>query len=616
MCAMANADGGSRMGVAAVVSRRRVVKRLAASLGLALAVVGLASASAEALELRVSPAGEGGQYATWNSLKSQGFLTEAGNPEWGYRITVSNGPREDTGRRQYLPPAQPLYPGGAQYYAPPAELQAHLPISNDKVWVGVLPVSNGSGSDDEITWNPGAKDQWSETEAEVTVTGLIENRPPSGLTLSADEYTLSWESVAKATGGYAVAISRIERNGEPEGAEAEQYKKERDTKFLYAPGPSFTLTYEEVQKLVGEGFFPKGGHVYVGVGTHMLPGETPGKYSAEEKRLKVPVLSTNKSPPTITGSAIRGQQLTALHGEWEPEPASYSYQWQLCDSEGNGCSAITGATAETILLTSEDLGHKLRVVVTAHNSTGEVAAVSGTSPVIGSPPPPVNTAAPEVSGRAIRDDILTTSTGSWEGSPSLSYQWQLCDSSGNGCSDIPSATSATIVLTSATVGRQLRALVTAQNAGGTVPVPSDTSGVIGSRVETELPLALAHSTLGWLVQSMVITGAPSGAVVEVACHGGSCPFKLKTLAHSSAHLACQRGCIASRSFVASAQRMELTSLFKHRHLKAGTVIVVRVLRSGWVGKRFTIVLGRHLHHSKAATCLVPGSATATQPCSQ
>src|SRR5204863_168414 len=43
---------------------------------------------------------------------------------------------------------------------------------------------------------------------------------------------------------------------------------------------------------------------------------------------------TNTSPPTISGTAQQGQTLTEAHGSWTNEPASYTYQWQQCNSEG------------------------------------------------------------------------------------------------------------------------------------------------------------------------------------------------------------------------------------------------------------------------------------------
>src|SRR5579871_4219009 len=66
--------------------------------------------------------------------------------------------------------------------------------------------------------------------------------------------------------------------------------------------------------------------------------------------MMVPIASatapTNMNSPTISGAAKVGQQLTANMGTWNGSVSSYSYQWQLCDSSGNGCGPIQDATAK------------------------------------------------------------------------------------------------------------------------------------------------------------------------------------------------------------------------------------------------------------------------------
>src|SRR5271163_4957810 len=54
----------------------------------------------------------------------------------------------------------------------------------------------------------------------------------------------------------------------------------------------------------------------------------------------------NTAPPTATGTAQQGQTLTEAHGSWTNGPFwNYAYQWQRCNSAGDGCSSISGATA-------------------------------------------------------------------------------------------------------------------------------------------------------------------------------------------------------------------------------------------------------------------------------
>jgi 5-hydroxyisourate hydrolase-like protein (transthyretin family) len=78
-------------------------------------------------------------------------------------------------------------------------------------------------------------------------------------------------------------------------------------------------------------------------------------------------------PPSISGNAVQGQTLTEAHGSWTNYPTSYSYQWQDCDSAGNNCSVIVGATGPTYTLSASDVGHTIRVQETASNSAGPSA---------------------------------------------------------------------------------------------------------------------------------------------------------------------------------------------------------------------------------------------------
>jgi hypothetical protein len=74
--------------------------------------------------------------------------------------------------------------------------------------------------------------------------------------------------------------------------------------------------------------------------------------------------------PTISGNATVGQTLSESHASWSNEPTSYSDQWQRCDSGGNNCQNIAGATGQTYTLAAADIGSTLRVRETASNSEG------------------------------------------------------------------------------------------------------------------------------------------------------------------------------------------------------------------------------------------------------
>jgi hypothetical protein len=93
--------------------------------------------------------------------------------------------------------------------------------------------------------------------------------------------------------------------------------------------------------------------------------------------------------PTVSGAAAVGQTLVAKTGSWEATSSvSYTYQWRRCDASGSNCDDIHGATNPEYKLTSDDVGHTVRVVVTARDSDGSTSAESAqTAKVAGSSSP-------------------------------------------------------------------------------------------------------------------------------------------------------------------------------------------------------------------------------------
>jgi hypothetical protein len=89
------------------------------------------------------------------------------------------------------------------------------------------------------------------------------------------------------------------------------------------------------------------------------------------------------SQPTVSGTPQEGQTLTANRGSWTGgQPQTYVYQWRRCDGNGGNCVDIAGATASTYRAQAADIGHTLRVRVTARNSVGTRAATSTPTAVV------------------------------------------------------------------------------------------------------------------------------------------------------------------------------------------------------------------------------------------
>ena len=113
--------------------------------------------------------------------------------------------------------------------------------------------------------------------------------------------------------------------------------------------------------------------------TRVTARNADGKSTANSK--PTPAIADNTAPsatapPTVSGSAAVGEQLTATDGTWTGAPDRYAYQWQQCDAAGSACAAIAGATGKTYGVRSADLGRTLRVAVTAVNPRGRSTAVS------------------------------------------------------------------------------------------------------------------------------------------------------------------------------------------------------------------------------------------------
>ena len=97
---------------------------------------------------------------------------------------------------------------------------------------------------------------------------------------------------------------------------------------------------------------------------------------------------TSSAAPTISGTTQVGQTLTANNGTWNSQTApTFKYQWQRCDTAGNNCGAIAGATSQTYAVQNADVNSTLRVVVTATNSSGSGSATSAQTAIVAQPGP-------------------------------------------------------------------------------------------------------------------------------------------------------------------------------------------------------------------------------------
>src|SRR3954452_19005629 len=173
--------------------------------------------------------------------------------------------------------------------------------------------------------------------------------------------------------------------------------------------------------------------------------------------------------PAISGTAGAGHTLTAGDGTWGgTHPLDYTYQWQRCDADGSNCEEITGEIGSSYTLTDTDVGHAIRVEVTATNAAGDDTAVSAPTAAT-LPAPPVNTTQPPApGGTGIDGGALTADPGTWSGDAPIdfTYQWQRCDADGTHCTDISGATDDTYSPRAGDVGHAIVVVGTGATPGG------------------------------------------------------------------------------------------------------------------------------------------------------
>lgn len=262
-------------------------------------------------------------------------------------------------------------------------------------------------------------------------------------------------------------------------------------------------------------------------------GQAPGDYTGGLVTLTAtaaagaPQPPVNQTPPSIAPAAPQvGIAETADPGTWTQSPTGYQYQWQDCN--GPTCTAITGATGQTYTPTSSDAGATLDVVVTATNSAGSASATSAQSSAVtqapaNSDPPSLSTNSPTVGSP------ISVSNGSWSGypAPTLTYQWSDC--SGQACTPISGATSATYTPVAADAGDTLQAAVTATNTLGVLTVTAGpTAAAVTQAPADSIAPSLSTTSPAAGVPITVSPGtwtgvpAPTYSYQWIHCAGGVC----------------------------------------------------------------------------------------------
>jgi hypothetical protein len=213
------------------------------------------------------------------------------------------------------------------------------------------------------------------------------------------------------------------------------------------------------------------------------PGQTASATSTAVTVESQP-LPEATSAPQVTGTPTRDVALSVSGGRWSNSPTGFTYNWQRCDSSGNNCQPIAGATGQSYTLVTADEGKTITVTVSATNGAGTgtataqpVGPVAALLPVPSGVPTIQNDEASPTLSEGMR---LVMQGNTWQttAGETFSTGWERCDTSGENCQAISGATTGQYTLTSADVGFTLRAVSTATNSDGSQSATSAATSVV------------------------------------------------------------------------------------------------------------------------------------------
>lgn len=155
--------------------------------------------------------------------------------------------------------------------------------------------------------------------------------------------------------------------------------------------------------------------------------------------------------PQTSGSLLVGGTITRVAGTYAgTTPITLTYQWL------NGGGTVLG-TGTSYVVQQSDFGGTIRVKEIATNIHGSINQSTSNQTILSAP---VNTAINTISGNDYVGQVLTSTTGTFIGTASITYgyQWQR-----DGV-NIVGATASTYTLVSADADKDIRCVVTATNA--------------------------------------------------------------------------------------------------------------------------------------------------------
>jgi hypothetical protein len=214
--------------------------------------------------------------------------------------------------------------------------------------------------------------------------------------------------------------------------------------------------------------------------------------------------------PTVAGSAIVGQLLTATAGTWDAG-VTLTYQWT------SGGTDVVGATGTTYTPVAGDVGKVVTVKVTG-TKTGYATVIKESLPTTAVDLGDLAlTPVPTVSGTPEYGQTLTAAAGTWDAGTSLAYQWLVDGTPAAG------ATGSSYELRVADVGKTVAVAVTGSKSG--YHQVTRTSAATPAVAAAKLADGQCTVTIGGKARvgkklTARVAGCPVGATVRYAWYAG------------------------------------------------------------------------------------------------
>jgi hypothetical protein len=243
--------------------------------------------------------------------------------------------------------------------------------------------------------------------------------------------------------------------------------------------------------------------------TLAAPG-APGSLAANAD-LVIAAANINNSPSgtvTISGTPTQGQTLTAANtlADLDGIPSSgggaMTYQWKADNTN------VTGATGSSLVLTQAEVGKAITVTASYTDNGGTAEAITSAATAVVANINDAPTGAITITGTAAQGQTLTAANALADldgipssGSGAITYQWKADDTT------ISGATSSTLVLTQAEVGKAITVTASYTDNGGTAEAITSAATAVVANINDAPTGAITITGTASQGQTLAITNS-------------------------------------------------------------------------------------------------------------